>query len=71
MATENAVANEIRITDQHVIRLVKTEQKSAGEKTPTKTAGRLLAEYIAFKKLTGAAKQQGERANANAAASVA
>jgi hypothetical protein len=39
----------IRITDPHIIRLVKAEQLKAGEGTATRTAGRLIAERLAIR----------------------
>jgi hypothetical protein len=44
---ETLMLTEIRITDPYVIRLVEAEQKKTGEKTATKTAGRLLIERFA------------------------
>ena len=39
--------SSIRIEDPYVIKLVQDEQRRSGEKTPTKTAQRMLIEHAA------------------------
>jgi hypothetical protein len=43
--------SNIRIVDPHILRLVEEEQRRTGEKTPTKTAQRMIVERAAQKEL--------------------
>lgn len=56
----------LEITDRDLIRRIARQQKRRGDKTPTKTAGKLLTEYLTL--LEHGALKTGDRADAPAEA---